>query len=219
MGIRNTLNKMYKNIINLSKMNMIDGIKMNLNKHVSYKQYIDHQKIKTKDPVKIKKWLGSEWEVKYQGFKEIYARNDKYIIDKKNAICLGSRTGQEVKALCDIGVDAIGIDLVEFPPYTIKGDIHNLEYNDEKFDLIFTNIIDHSLYPKVFCSEMQRVCSKNGIIIIHFQLGEVNDIYTETIINNPKKIISFFNEVELLESRMIKNSHDYLDWELIFKKI
>ena len=213
------LNKMHNNIVNQLKVNMVEGIKTNLNKHKSYKQYIAHQKIKTKDPVKIKKWLGGEWEVKYQGFKEIYARNDKYTKDKKNAICLGSRAGQEVKALLDIGIDAIGIDLVEFLPYTIKGDIHNLEYEDEKFDFIFTNIMDHSLYPEVFCSEMQRVCSKYGIIIIHFQLGEFKDLYTETIINDPKKIISYFNEVEVLESRLIKNSHDYLDWELIFKKI
>ena len=120
--------------------------------------------------------------------------------------------------MLDIGIDAIGIDLVEFLPYTIKGDIHNLEYEDEFFDFIFTNIMDHSLYPEVFCSEMQRVCSKYGIIIIHFQLGEFKDLYTETIINDPKKIISYFNEVEVLESRLIKNSHDYLDWELILKK-
>ena len=66
---------------------------------------------------------------------------------------------------------------------------------------------------------MQRVCSKYGIIILHFQLGGFKDLYTETIINDPKNIISYFNEVEVLESRLIKNSHDYLDWELILKKI
>ena len=77
------LNKMHNNIVNQLKVNMVEGIKTNFNKHKSYKQYIAHQKIKTKDPVKIKKWLGSEWEVKYQGFKEIYARNDKYTKEKK----------------------------------------------------------------------------------------------------------------------------------------
>ena len=48
--------------------------------------------------------------------------------DVKKGVCLGSRTGQEVKALIDLGIDAIGIDLVEFPPYTIVGDVHNMQF-------------------------------------------------------------------------------------------
>ena len=219
MGIRNTLKYIYNNIVNQLKVIMVKGIKTNLNNHKSYEHYLIHQQVKTKDPQKIKKWLNEEWQIKYEGFKDIFERNALYVKDKKNALCLGSRTGQEVKALQDLGLNAIGVDLVAFPPYTEVGDIHNLKFNDGAFDFIFTNIMDHSLYPQVFCSEMQRVCSKYGIIIIDFQLGEFKDLYTETIINDPKNIISYFNEVEVLESRLIKNSHDYLDWELILKKI
>ena len=141
-----------------------------------------------------------------------------YVKDKENAICLGARTGQEVKALQDLNINAIGIDLVPFSPYTIKGDIHNLQFKDMQFDLVFTNIIDHSLYPEKFVKEMQRVCTNNGIIIVHLQLGDNIDIYTENIIFDPKVIISLFSESKLLQSKKINNLHDSMHWELIFAK-
>ena len=195
------------------------GIKTNLNKHDSYEVYVKHQKIKTTDPERIKKWLNEEWQIKYEGFKDIFERNALYIKDKKNALCLGSRTGQEVKVLQDLRLNAIGVDLVAFPPYTEVGDIHNLKFNDGAFEFIFTNIMDHSLYPEKFIFEMERVCKTNGVIIIHLQLGENHDKYTETILHGPKPIISLFNSSKLLVSKPISNLHDQMHWEIILKKI
>ena len=219
MGIRNTLKKMYNNIVNQLKVIMVKGIKTNLNNHKSYEDYLIHQQVKTKDPQRIKKWLNEEWQIKYEGFKDIFENNTAYIKDKKNAICLGSRTGQEVKALQDLGLNVIGVDLVAFPPYTEVGDIHNLKFNDGAFDFIFTNIMDHSLYPEKFNFEMERVCKTNGVIIIHLQLGETHDKYTETILHDPKPIISLFNSSKLLVSKPISNLHDEMHWEIILKKI
>jgi len=195
------------------------GIKTNLNKHDCYETYVKHQKIKTTDTEKIQKWLNEEWQIKYEGFKDIFERNRLYIKDKKNALCLESRTGQEVKALQDLGLNAIGVDLVAFPPYTEVGDIHYLKFNDGAFDFIFTNIMDHSLYPEKFIFEMERVCKTNGVIIIHLQLGENHDEYTETILHGPKPIVSLFNSSKLLVSKPISNLHDQMHWEIILKKI
>ena len=214
MGI-NRLKKIY----NIFKTFFRKSLKTNLNKYDSYEAYIKHQKIKTTDQDRIKKWLNEEWEIKYNGFIEIFSRNNKYIKNKNNAICLGARTGQEVKALIDLGVNAIGIDLVAFPPYTIEGDIHNLQFKDNTVDLEFTNIMDHSLYPEIFISEMERVCAIDGIIILHLQLGNNIDAFTENIIHKPNKIISFFKKCKIIESKSIKNLHDQMHWEIILKKI
>tara|TARA_Y100001978_G_C23580821_1_gene378877 strand:+ start:51 stop:743 length:693 start_codon:yes stop_codon:yes gene_type:complete len=189
-----------------------------LNKHKNYSDYLKHQKDKTTNPEKIKIWLGKEWDIKYYGFLEIFKRNKQYLKNKKKALCLGSRTGQEVKALYDLGIDALGIDLVPFPPYTIEGDIHNINIAKNSIDLIFTNIVDHSLYPERFCSEMARVCKKNGHIIIHLQKGIDGDNYSENMIQNPDIIIRFFDDFELCENRKIKNSFDLMNWEIILKK-
>jgi len=214
MGI-NRLKKIY----NIFKTFFKKNLETNLNKYDTYDAYIKHQKVKTTDQNRIHKWQNDEWEIKYSGFREIFSRNDKYIKNNNNAICLGSRTGQEVKALQDLGLNGIGVDLVAFPPYTDEGDIHNLKYDDSSFDFIFTNIMDHSLNPKIFILEMERVCIIQGIIIVHLQLGENIDRYTENIIHNPKSIISLFNKCKLLESKPINNLHDKMNWECIFERV
>lgn len=191
----------------------------NVHRYDSYKEYLNHQMLKTKDPERVKKWLGKEWQIKLDGFKEIFKRNAEYLNNKKTALCLGARTGQEVKALQNMGIHAIGIDIVPFEPYTVAGDIHNLQYADSSYDFIFTNIFDHALYPDKFCSEMERVCAQNGIIIIHLQLGSDVDEFTETVVYNPKKVIEQFDSIEILESRKIKNTFDSMEWELILKVV
>jgi SAM-dependent methyltransferase len=187
-------------------------------KYRNYKDYVNHQTEKTTDPERVKKWLNDEWESKVVGFKEIFIRNQIYVHGKQRALCLGSRTGQEVKALLDMGITAIGIDLIPFPPYTIEGDIHGLVFKNNEFDLVFTNIFDHSLFPEKFCLEMERVCKPAGIIIIHLLLGPNKDEYTETVVSNPEKVVALFKSIEIKESREIKNSIDMLNWELVLEK-
>ena len=185
----------------------------------NYNKYIEFQKEKSTDPEKVKKWLNEEWLIKLNGFNEIFERNHMWLKGKKNALCLGSRTGQEVKALMDMGINSIGIDIVPFPPYTVEGDIHNLDYKSAEFDLIFTNVFDHSLHPEVFCAEMERVCKPGGIIIIHLQLWTFGDNYTETVIYNSKSVVDMFKTIIVKDDKQISNAHDSMDWELVLDKL
>ena len=91
--------------------------KLNTKEHLDY---INHQKAKTTDPSKIKKWLGEEWNIKLNGFKEIFSQYDETFNKNGKCVGLGARTGQEIAALRDLGYnDSIGIDLVPFEQYTI----------------------------------------------------------------------------------------------------
>jgi SAM-dependent methyltransferase len=188
------------------------------NRHKTYEDYVNKQLEKTLNPNRIKKWKGQEWQIKVDGFRHLFKRNEEFLQNKKNSICLGARTGQEVFVLRDLGLNSIGVDLVEFPPYTIKGDIHNLEFDDEKFDLIFTNILDHSLYLEKFISEMERVCVKDGIIILNILENMPGDDYSENVINSPEPIIKIFKNSILIRNRKIKNIFDQMNRELVFKK-
>ena len=196
----------------------IDGKIKIFNRHASYEDYVKKQIEKTLDPKRISRWKGVEWQIKVDGFENLFKRNEEYITNKKKALCLGSRTGQEVFVLRKLGMEAIGVDLVEFPPYTIKGDIHNLFYEDGMFDLVFTNILDHSLYLQKFISEMERASAKGGIIILNIQENMAFDDYSENIINDSKPIIELFKNSSLLKSRKIKNTFDRMNRELIFEK-
>ena len=214
MKFNNIVKKIYYKF--LSKF--IDGKIKIFNRHSSYEDYVKKQIEKTLDPKRISRWKGVEWQTKIDGFESLFKRNEEYITNKKKALCLGSRTGQEVFVLRKLGMEAIGIDLVEFPPYTIKGDIHNLFYEDGIFDLVFTNILDHSLYLQKFISEMERVSTKGGIIILNIQENMTFDDYSENIINDSKPIIELFKNSSLLKSRKIKNTFDGMNRELIFEK-
>jgi hypothetical protein len=187
-------------------------------RHSTYDDYIKKQIEKTADPKKIQKWKGTEWETKVNGFRNLFKRNQEFLNNKKKALCLGSRTGQEVFVLRELGLEAIGIDLVEFLPFTIKGDIHNLIFEDKTFDLIFTNILDHSLHLEKFIHEMERVAISGGIIILNYQENIVGDDYSENIIYNSRPIIEMFKNSRLLRNRNIKNTFDQMNKELIFEK-
>lgn len=211
------INMIKRSVEQFIKKNIVK-IKQNNHKYKNYKEYVSHQEEKTKNPNKIKLWLNDEWEIKYDGFLHIFKRNKIYLKGCTNAICLGARTGQEVKALLDLGINAIGIDLVPFPPYTLEGDVHGLNYDNNSFNFVFTNIIDHSLYPRKMCKEIERVLSENGIGIIHIQLGDDLDDYTETKIYNELELINYFSKSKVLKSNPIANLHDSMNWEIIIKK-
>ena len=201
-------------------LSLVFGLQFNnFDRHKNYSDYVDKQKEKTLNPDKINKWLGEEWQVKLDGFLQLFERNQQFVSLSSNCLCLGARTGQEVKALHLLGKDAIGVDLVEFPPLTVFGDIHDLQFDNESFDLVFTNIFDHSLYPEKFVAEMERVCSANGHIIINLQLYTKGDDYAENIVYSPQYVCNLFQFSDVVISRNIFNSFDEMNWEIVMRKM
>ena len=189
-----------------------------------YTKYIEKQSEKTLDPTRRKKWLGEEWQLKIDGFKNEFSKFKDYLTSEKTCLCLGARTGQEVVALKELGVEnSIGIDIVPHDPHVIKGDIHNLDFEDETFDFIYTNIIDHSINPKKMISEVERVLKTDGIFLLQIQLGLNQDEYTVFEIDNPiYDIVTLFDQSFCLGIRSINSDYSPnfagMNAELIFRK-
>ncbi len=194
--------------------------KQNKTLSMDYNDYVGLQLEKTNDPIRIKKWYNEEWEIKLNGFEKMFNRLIKLIETKKNAICLGARTGQEVKALNNIGINAIGVDLVAFPPFTIVGDVHNLPFENDIFDLAFTNIYDHVLYPEKMLEEVYRILAPGGIFILQIQLGFDPDKFSVNYVYNLdqlKELVALKN-FEILKNNYIVNDHDLMNYEIILSK-
>lgn len=195
-----------------------------MKEYESYEKYIDHQKEKTLDTVRREKWLGQEWGLKINGFKQEFNKLSSFLTSDKKCLCLGARTGQEVVALKEMGInEVIGIDIVPHEPYVIKGDIHNLEFEDETFDFVYTNIIDHSIDPKKMVSEIERVLKNDGIFFLQIQLGLNQDEYTVFEIQNPVyDIATLFNKSYCLTIKHVNNdgSSNFtgMNVELLFRK-
>ena len=193
-----------------------------------YSDYVDHQKEKTNDPGRREKWLNDEWNSKLEGFmlefQKLMRSTPQVLYTGQNALCLGARTGQEVKALQNLQVNAIGIDLVACEPLVIEGDIHDLNFPDSSFDFIFTNIIDHTIYPEKMVSEIERVLKPGGHFFLQLQAGIQQDEYTEYEPSSPNEIVMLFNNSECIHADFLNpddtstiNVHG-MNFEMIFKK-
>ena len=188
-----------------------------LKQYDDYQKYVDHQKEKTLDPRRRDLWLGEEWELKLNGFSYIFGHTCQNILSPgMNSLCIGARTGQEVVALKDLGLESVGIDLVPCEPHVILGDMHNLDFQDETFDFVFTNVFDHSLYPDKMISEIERVLKPNGYFLLHLQFEQGSDEYAENEIESVESdILPLFDEMDVYISRPIPRNFAGMNWEVL----
>jgi len=185
-----------------------------------YKDYIAFQSKKTLNPEKRVKWLGEEWELKVSGFKGEFSKFGNILNSETKALCVGARTGQEVVALNEMGiVDAIGIDIIPHEPSVIHGDMHNLDFEDETFDFVYTNVIDHSIDPSKMMAEMERVLKVGGYLFLQCQVGIDQDEYTEFVIENPiHDVLSLTNTTFCSVCQPIQRNFAGMNFEYVFTK-
>ena len=188
-----------------------------LRKYDKYKDYIAHQKVKSTNKDWRRRWLTSEWDSKVQMFYSHFKRVKKYLKPQGRALGICARTGQEIEALNRLGMYAIGVDIVPQPPLVELGDAHHLPHNCNTFDFVFSNSLDHSIYPEVFLNEMRRVLKTTGFGMLHLQLTEEVDAYAENIVVDPDTVIEKMNNVKIYESRPLEDKT--YNWEIIFKKL
>jgi SAM-dependent methyltransferase len=190
-----------------------------LKDYETYDDYVEHQKEKTLDPVRRKKWLGEEWELKLNGFTEIFQRCKDILKPGMKALCIGARTGQEVVSMIDLGIDAIGIDLVPNEPHVILGDMHNLDFDDASFDFVFTNVFDHSLHPDKMVSEIERVLIPGGFFLLQMQVQQEIDAYAENEIDSVDgDIIPLFKGSDVFVNTGMPRNFAGMNWEILVKK-
>ena len=145
-----------------------------------------------------------------------FKRNEKYLTEKGMALGVCARTGQEIEALKQLGMDAIGVDIVPYPPLVILGDAHNLPFEDNTFDFVFSNSLDHSIYPVLFLGEMRRVLKKGGYGMLHLQITNEVDGYAENILLDDKPVIELLSNVEIIKNKELKDICYHR--EIVFKK-
>jgi len=140
-----------------------------------------------------------------------------FLSNDSKALCVGARVGQEVAALKRVGVnDSIGIDLVPYPPLVIEGDFHHQSFDDRSFDLEFSNVFDHALYPWRFVGEIERTLKPGGICVLHVSLSRRADKYSANDLYSVDPLKELFKVSELVEVRRIDGFG--LDTEVVFRK-
>lgn len=208
-----------KKIAANSIYNKKDGITYRKYKLNEYNSYLEHQSFKFffyKQP--LLNAFNEAVSNFFNNFKNIKLKKNSYIL------CLGARTGAEVKAFRKLGFFSIGIDLT-FPknsPFVLYGDFHNLDFPEKSFDLIYSNTLDHVYNHEKFIKEILRVLKKDGKILFDIVKGinENNKIvlgqfetcgwdHSDIII---QKLLKF--KIKLIYKKNL--DHDYI--QVMFKK-
>lgn len=130
--------------------------------YLTYEDYLNHQKSKVE-------YLDlTRHDEKFGKFLNDKLKSFDFIKTGINVLCLGARSGIEVKVFRDLGCFAVGIDLKPTPEneFVTYGDFHNLKFADGCVDLIYTNSIDHSLMPNKLGEEVKRVLRPGGFFLL-----------------------------------------------------
>lgn len=92
-------------------------------------------------------------------------------IDEAKVLVVGARTENELFALLALGFKAENvtmIDLISCSPYFEVGDMHNLRFKDNTFDVVLlSHVLLYSSSPKKAAHELCRV-AKSGALISYF---------------------------------------------------
>jgi SAM-dependent methyltransferase len=192
-----------------------------INMNQKHLDYIEHQKIKTTNPKKIKKWLNEEWGLKLNGFKIIFSQYIHLFDTSGKCVGLGARTGQEIAALQELGFkDSIGVDLVSFEPYTIEADFHNLPFKDNSVSFIYTNAVDHVRDPRIWSYEINRILRTGGYVLMNCQINMGQDEYAVFHFSNTLKelIEPYFRDYKVIVNKGISQNVHAMNWEILLQK-
>lgn len=130
-------------------------------KYNTYQEYVGRQGTKANSLQYSNKIIGKA-ENKITNFMKQFDTFKKVLLSGK-VLCLGARTGYEVRAMQRLGFkDSIGVDLWPLGEYVIKGDWHDLPFDDQSFENVYCNSLDHCCDFEKFVAEVNRVLVPNG---------------------------------------------------------
>jgi len=161
--------------------------------NTEYDKYVETQKIKTVDYLNSRKR-----DRQYNDIKNRFSNRNEYLLKYAKfgkVLCIGAKTGAEVQAFNELGFEAIGIDLVECKPYVIAMDMMDMKFN-YKFDIIYTNAIDHAFDVVKFIKEIKNNIVELGIVVIDWNHNAKGTIGAWEAVNleDCEEIVSLFED-------------------------
>ncbi|XVE97160.1 hypothetical protein REPUB_Repub02eG0287300 [Reevesia pubescens] len=140
--------------------------------------------------------------------------SEGYLSPHSKSLCVETPFGQEVFALKEIGVeDSVGIFKKAAKPLVIKGEGHQIPFDDNAFDFIFSGgaRLDISARPLDFASEIARTLKPGGFAVVHIK---ANDTYS---FNSFLDLFNSCKLVKMLEIDGFDSSMPFIR-EIVLKK-
>ena len=106
-------------------------------------------------------------------------------------LCLGARTGTEVMVARKLGfANSIGIDLYPLGDCVLKGDWHNMPFDDNTYENVYTNSLDHCYDFSKLAREIYRVLVPGGRFVYESHTKYALDYRTKENKIDIEKIVS-----------------------------
>ena len=185
-------------------------------KYKNYEKYLKHQskKFDIGFSKKIKKFMPEHFPNAVRSF-EKRTNGFKNYIKQGKILCLGARTGAEVIAFRNLGfLDTIGIDINpgKDNEYVIKGDFHNMKFENNLFNTVYSNCIDHAWDLRKLSKEIYRVSKEKAILIL-----EIDHLLKKTK-NERKKLLKKDSKYESIMWDDFKDiEKGFKEFELVTK--
>ncbi len=175
-----------------------------IKKYDCYDSYLAHQCSKLNKKLATptgKVWLERHEKVYYEFVKIVLkslAIKSTYDYQGKNCLCVGARGESEVRAFIDMGCIAIGIDLYPTPNncYVVTGDVARIQYNENSFDIVYTNALDHFLLIDQSLQNIKRVLRPDGMFLLVTGTpdGAKDDLYASTYWDSEEALETYLHE-------------------------
>jgi SAM-dependent methyltransferase len=128
----------------------------------SYEEYVTHQKSK------LERLDLTAYDPDFRRALRKRLEQLDFLRPRMKALCLGARSGAEVKAFVDLWCSATGIDLnpPENSALVREGDFHDTGYVAWSQDVVYTNCLDHAFDILDAIEEISRVLRPEGFLIV-----------------------------------------------------
>ncbi|KGN58713.1 uncharacterized protein LOC101205174 [Cucumis sativus] len=116
-----------------------------------------------------------------------------FLSHKSKSLCVETPNGQDVFSLKQIGVsDSIGIFKKASKPLVIKGQGHEIPFDDDTFDFIFLGVgrLDQSSRPGDFAREIARTLKPEGFAVVQIRAKDTYSFHSFIALFNCCKIVT-----------------------------
>ncbi|KAF5186055.1 peptide upstream protein [Thalictrum thalictroides] len=138
--------------------------------------------------------------------------DEKFLKLGAKALCVGEETASAVFALQELGfANTFGMNRRPFFTIMRKGFIYDLEFEDDSFDFVFSNVITRVNVPALLVLEIERVLRAGGIGAMLLYAPHLNP---GSLIKSATPISLFLKCSDVLHVRSVHESYSLV----VFKK-
>ncbi len=115
-------------------------------------------------------------------------------------LCVGCRNGYELDAAEASGLtDVVGIDLHSLDPRIVVMDMHQMTFNNGRFDLVLaSHSLEHAKAPERAGAELRRVTRPGGYIIVEVPIYYGTRGADLWDYESPERVVELLGEVEVV---------------------